>query len=313
VVALDKNEGALSAKVGLFPSRYHTQILPHVTLATYSIRTIVESSIGRRTPERVAPYLRTAARDPFVKLPPAMNFQSLYDTSAQRLGLRLTCAPNDSTVFVEQLSARIPIFVDSKFSLRNTRIHVDVERVLRRPIETTPFLGSWPPTGREGPTSVTLIRTQAMPELLIKRTRFHISTERLFAWHAEPEALERLTPPWEHSHVIRRTGTIRDIGSRIEIRVRVGPFWRTWISEHTACEEGRMFRDSQIEGPFALWRHTHSFEPDGPSACYLEDRVEYALPMGALGSLVAGRFVRRKLDRLFSYRHESTAEALHGG
>jgi ligand-binding SRPBCC domain-containing protein len=95
-----------------------------------------------------------------------------------------------------------------------------------------------------------------MPELLIKRTRFHVSAERLFAWHAEVEALERLTPPWEQSYVIRRTGTIRDIGSRIEIRVRVGPFWRTWISEHTAYEEGRMFRDSQIKGPFAVWRHT---------------------------------------------------------
>jgi hypothetical protein len=53
-------------------------------------------------------------------MPPAVNFQSLCDTSSQRLGLRLTCAPNDSTVFVEQLNARMPIFVDSKFSLRNT-------------------------------------------------------------------------------------------------------------------------------------------------------------------------------------------------
>jgi ligand-binding SRPBCC domain-containing protein len=70
-----------------------------------------------------------------------------------------------------------------------------------------------------------------------------------------------------------------------------------------------MFRDSQIKGPFALWLHTHRFEPDGPSACYLEDRVEYALPMGRLGRMIAGRFVRRKLERLFAYRHEVTARA----
>ena len=148
-----------------------------------------------------------------------------------------------------------------------------------------------------------------MPELFVKRTRFPVSAERLFAWHAEPDALERLMPPWENARVIGRTGTIREIGSRVEIRFRVGLFWRTWISEQTACQEGRMFRDSQIRGPFALWRHTHSFEPDGPAACYLEDRVEYALPMGALGRMVAGRFVRRRLDRLFSYRHEVTARA----
>lgn len=160
--------------------------------------------------------------------------------------------------------------------------------------------------------SVTLVRTQTVPELFIKRSRFPVSAERLFAWHAEPDVLERLTPPWERIRVVRRTGTIRDIGSIIEIRVRIGIFWHTWIGEHTACNEGRMFRDSQIKGPFALWRHTHSFEPDGPSACYLEDRVEYALPMNALGRIVAGRFVRRKLDRLFSYRHEFTARTFQG-
>ena len=151
-----------------------------------------------------------------------------------------------------------------------------------------------------------------MAELFVKRTHFPVSAERLFAWHAEPEALERLIPPWERSQVIRRTGTLREVGSRVEIRVRIGPLWQTWISEHTACEEGRMFRDSQIKGPFALWLHTHRFEPDGPSACYLEDRVEYALPMGMLGRMIAGRFVRRKLERLFSYRHELTARAFGG-
>lgn len=151
-----------------------------------------------------------------------------------------------------------------------------------------------------------------MSELYVKRTRFPVSAEHLFAWHAAPDALERLTPPWERVRVVRRTGTIREIGSRVEIRVRIGPFWQTWISEHTACEEGRMFRDSQIKGPFSLWRHTHRFEPDGPSACYLEDRVEYALPLGALGRIVAGRLVRRKIERLFSYRHEFTAQAIGG-
>jgi ligand-binding SRPBCC domain-containing protein len=149
-----------------------------------------------------------------------------------------------------------------------------------------------------------------MPELFSKRTRFPVSAARLFAWHAAPGALQRLTPPWERARVVRQTGTIRDVGSRVEMRVKVGFFWRTWISEHTACEEGRMFRDVQIQGPFSLWRHTHSFEPDGASACILEDRVEYSLPLGALGQIVAGRFVRRKLDRLFRYRHECTAQAI---
>jgi len=151
-----------------------------------------------------------------------------------------------------------------------------------------------------------------MPEIFVKRTRLPVAAERLFQWYAEPGALEQLIPPWQKARVVRRTGTVREIGSRIEIRVRIGPLWQTWISEHTACEEGRMFRDSQIKGPFHLWRHTHIFQPDGRAGCYLEDRVEYALPMGVVGRLVAGRFVRRKLERLFSYRHEFTAKVFGG-
>ena len=100
-----------------------------------------------------------------------------------------------------------------------------------------------------------------------------------------------------------------DISSRAEMRVRVGLLWRTWIREHTACEEGRTFGDVQIQGPFARWEHTHTFEPDGLSACYLEDHAEYALRLGALGKLFAGGFVRRTLDCLFAYRHEFTAAA----
>jgi ligand-binding SRPBCC domain-containing protein len=108
-----------------------------------------------------------------------------------------------------------------------------------------------------------------MTEVFVKQTRFPVPAQHLFAWHAEPEALERMMPPWEHARVVRRTGTIRDIGSCIEIRIRMGPFGRTWVSEHTSCQAGRMFCDSQIKGPFAFWRHTHCFHPDGPSACYL--------------------------------------------
>ena len=93
------------------------------------------------------------------------------------------------------------------------------------------------------------------------------------------------------------------------MRVRIGPPGRTWIREHTACEEGRMFRDVQIQGPFARWEYTHTIEPDRLSACYVEDRAEYALPLGALGKLFAGGFVRRTLDCLFAYRHEFTAAA----
>ena len=85
---------------------------------------------------------------------------------------------------------------------------------------------------------------------------------------------------------------------------------RRWVAEHQDFEEGRYFSDVQVSGPFAYWKHTHTFEPDGPTACFLEDRVEYALPFGVLGRWFAGWYVRRKLTKLFEYRHEVTAREL---
>ena len=42
----------------------------------------------------------------------------------------------------------------------------------------------------------------------------------------------------------------------------------------------------------------------------LEDRIEYELPFGALANLFGGWLVRRKLARVFDYRHRMTAEAM---
>jgi ligand-binding SRPBCC domain-containing protein len=50
--------------------------------------------------------------------------------------------------------------------------------------------------------------------------------------------------------------------------------------------------------------------PEGPKSCRLEDRVEYELPLGFIGSLLGGWFVDKKLRKLFRYRHNVAAEAL---
>jgi hypothetical protein len=68
----------------------------------------------------------------------------------------------------------------------------------------------------------------------------------------------------------------------------------------------------QVSGPFAYWKHTHTFEPDGRDSCILEDRVEYALPFGVLGRWLAGWYVRRKIAQLFEYRHVVTAREFAG-
>jgi ligand-binding SRPBCC domain-containing protein len=143
----------------------------------------------------------------------------------------------------------------------------------------------------------------------VAQSRIDAPAEVVFRWHAEPDALDRLTPPWEPVEIVERAPGIHD-GDRGILRVHVGPFRIRWVFEHCDYIEGRQFRDVQISGPFRRWDHTHQMEPQGASACVLTDRILYELPFGFAGKLFAGWFVHRKLARLFNYRHRVTAEAM---
>jgi ligand-binding SRPBCC domain-containing protein len=156
------------------------------------------------------------------------------------------------------------------------------------------------------------VENMARPNLFVAASRIEASAEELFRWHAEPDALERLTPPWERIEIIERARGIRD-GDRGAMWVYMGPFRLRWNFEHRDYIEGRQFRDVQTSGPFRHWEHTHLFTPESADACRLEDRIEYELPFGALGNLLGGWLVRRKLARVFEYRHRVTAEAMRTG
>lgn len=145
-------------------------------------------------------------------------------------------------------------------------------------------------------------------ERFVRRTRIGAPAEEVYRWHAEPGAFRRLTPSWEPVEVVDDGGGLRD-GAEVVLRVRLGPVPIRWVSRLSDCIPGWGFRDTQVRGPFAYWRHTHLMEPAGGSVCWLEDRIEYALPFGPPGRWLGGFFVRRKLERLFEYRHRVTAAA----
>jgi len=80
--------------------------------------------------------------------------------------------------------------------------------------------------------------------------------------------------------------------------------WQSRIDEWQPSER---FVDSQTRGPYATWRHTHIFEPHA-GGTILRDAVDYELPLGALGGIVAGGRVTRDLREIFTYRQRKIAE-----
>jgi len=141
----------------------------------------------------------------------------------------------------------------------------------------------------------------------VKRSPMPVSAGALFDWHERPGAFERLTPAWQPTRVISRTGGITN-GSRVEVEVPVlgGLLHQRMLMEHRDYVAGSRFTDVLVEGPFARWAHTHTMEPQPDGTSVLVDAIDYALPIGALGEAVAGWFVRGQLQELFAFRHART-------
>jgi uncharacterized protein len=141
-----------------------------------------------------------------------------------------------------------------------------------------------------------------------------VSARELFDWHERDGAFERLTPAWQPSRVVSRTGGITD-GSQVEVEVPLlhGLLHQRMLMEHRNYVSGSQFTDVQVSGPFRRWEHTHRMEPAANGTSVLEDRIAYELPVGALGDAAGGWFVRRQLEQLFDFRHARTSAdlALH--
>lgn len=148
--------------------------------------------------------------------------------------------------------------------------------------------------------------------LFHKRSRIQAPARTVFEWHQRPDALTRLIPPWERVMVEQPPASLGN-GDRAVLVIRNGPLRVRWTAEHSGFidrgPEGGEFTDTQVSGPFKRWTHRHLVEPAGPDACWLDDRIEYELPLGPIGRLFGGAITRRKLERMFEYRHETTRTA----
>jgi hypothetical protein len=135
-----------------------------------------------------------------------------------------------------------------------------------------------------------------------------VSRSALWAFHRDPSALERLTPPEKEIRVVERPKEMF-AGARVVLEVRQFGVVLTWISLIETWEPEERFVDVQEKGPFASWRHEHLF-----SEGRLLDRVTYEVPLRILGGALADRaLVRPDLERMFAHRHRVTMAALRPG
>jgi ligand-binding SRPBCC domain-containing protein len=136
--------------------------------------------------------------------------------------------------------------------------------------------------------------------------------EEVFAFFADAFNLEAITPPWLGFRIVTPRPIEMRVGTLIEYRLSLHRIPVSWLTRIEVWEPGERFVDSQVRGPYRLWRHTHTFE-DHPRGTLVRDSVSYEIPLGPLGELARRALVRRDLERIFDHRQAAVAGALGAG
>ncbi len=130
---------------------------------------------------------------------------------------------------------------------------------------------------------------------------------KIWPYFCDERNLEELTPQFLNFTVLGKSTRELGEGTLIDYRLRLNGIPMGWQSRIENWEPARRFVDTQVKGPYSYWRHAHEFIPLA-NGTLMRDVVRYRLPLGWLGSVVAGWKVESQVDRIFSYRATKIAE-----
>jgi ligand-binding SRPBCC domain-containing protein len=146
---------------------------------------------------------------------------------------------------------------------------------------------------------------------------------RVFAFFADPHNLPRIMPPSQGAKIIklnlvpprlpvgaplRGAERMAGAGTEIMFKFRVIPYipvherWTALITEFIYHEH---FSDTQKQGPFKSWHHTHTFESkivDGVEGTTVGDEVEYEVGFGVVGTALEKMLFQRWMHSVLEHR-----------
>lgn len=136
-----------------------------------------------------------------------------------------------------------------------------------------------------------------------------ISMDKAWDFFSKPTNLDRITPKEMKFEITNNPPDKTYLGQIITYKIGILPGVKSnWVTEITHFVDRKFFVDEQRFGPYAMWHHEHHFEelPDG--TVKMTDIVNYKLPMGFLGNLLAAGFVKGKVKGIFESRFHILTE-----
>lgn len=150
--------------------------------------------------------------------------------------------------------------------------------------------------------------------------------EKVFRFFADPHNLPRIMPPGQATKLVRlnlvpprlvpgaaSTGLEQMAGTGTEMTVAFRPvphipMHERWILQIVDFQLNQSFGDTQKQGPFKRWHHTHSFESlviSGREGTMIRDFVEYEVGFGPVGRFLERALFQRMMRSTFNYRNRA--------
>ena len=134
--------------------------------------------------------------------------------------------------------------------------------------------------------------------------------DEVFAFFADAENLERITPPELGFHIVTPGPLDIKKGTLIDYKLSMHGIPFGWRTEITKWEPPFEFEDTQLSGPYKQWIHRHTFTEPEPGTTLMEDNVRYRLPLEPLGD-IANFFIERQVKSIFEYRNRVVADVFN--
>lgn len=127
------------------------------------------------------------------------------------------------------------------------------------------------------------------------------SLDEIFSFFSDAKNLERITPPHLNFNILSQSTKNIAKGTLFTYKLKLRKIPLRWKTNILEWNPKTSFIDTQIKGPYRVWRHHHLFIPT-KKGVWMQDTVHFALPKIPLISFFLMPFVKKEVREIFEYR-----------